>query len=182
LRDYLFFPLGGSRGSFWLVARNLLIVMTLCGLWHGAAWNFVLFGLLQGVLLLGHKLFRDASRDTSLAAVLTTRAGTLTRVLFTFVLFSISLVVFRSPTLAGTVKMFGRLFTSQPGLPEPLKAGGLLLTVVLVLLMDLLQPLSLRRLAERAPPVLLGGVYASVLCLVLLFAPITAPPFIYFQF
>jgi alginate O-acetyltransferase complex protein AlgI len=49
LRDYLYVPLGGNRGGRWLTYRNLLITMTLGGLWHGAAWAFVLWGLLQGV-------------------------------------------------------------------------------------------------------------------------------------
>ncbi len=49
LRDYLFIPLGGSRGSTLLTVRNLLITFVLAGLWHGAAWTFVVWGLLWGV-------------------------------------------------------------------------------------------------------------------------------------
>ncbi len=44
LRDYLYIPLGGSRGSEWQTRRNLFITMVLGGLWHGAAWTFVLLG------------------------------------------------------------------------------------------------------------------------------------------
>lgn len=51
LRDYLFIPLGGSRGSSLFTARNLFITMFLGGLWHGAAWTFVLWGCFHGVLL-----------------------------------------------------------------------------------------------------------------------------------
>ncbi len=58
LRDYLFIPLGGSRGSQWFVARNLMITMTLGGLWHGASWNFVIWGVLHGMLLILHRLFQ----------------------------------------------------------------------------------------------------------------------------
>jgi alginate O-acetyltransferase complex protein AlgI len=53
LRDYLYIPLGGSRGTTWVVARNLAITMFLGGLWHGAAWTFVLWGLYHGALLAG---------------------------------------------------------------------------------------------------------------------------------
>lgn len=56
LRDYLYKPLGGNRGSSWTTNRNLLITMLLGGLWHGAAWNFVLWGFYHGVLLIGHRL------------------------------------------------------------------------------------------------------------------------------
>jgi alginate O-acetyltransferase complex protein AlgI len=56
LRDYLYKPLGGNRGSSWTTNRNLLITMLLGGLWHGAAWNFVIWGFYHGVLLIGHRL------------------------------------------------------------------------------------------------------------------------------
>jgi D-alanyl-lipoteichoic acid acyltransferase DltB (MBOAT superfamily) len=56
LREYLYFPLGGSRGSKWMMYRNLLLTMVLGGLWHGAAWNFVLWGLYQGGLLVLYRL------------------------------------------------------------------------------------------------------------------------------
>jgi alginate O-acetyltransferase complex protein AlgI len=51
LRDYLYIPLGGNRGAAWKVKRNLLLTMLIGGLWHGAAWNFVLWGFYHGVLL-----------------------------------------------------------------------------------------------------------------------------------
>ena len=49
LRDYLYIPLGGARGSRWSVARNIMITMVLGGLWHGAAWTFVAWGAIHGV-------------------------------------------------------------------------------------------------------------------------------------
>jgi len=55
LRDYLYIPLGGSRCSKWLSYRNLFITMTLGGLWHGAAFHFLLWGAFQGVILILHK-------------------------------------------------------------------------------------------------------------------------------
>ncbi|MCA9726082.1 MAG: MBOAT family protein [Candidatus Eisenbacteria bacterium] len=57
LRDYLYVPLGGNRGSKLQTYRNLLVTMILGGLWHGAAWTFVLWGVYQGVLLIGHRWF-----------------------------------------------------------------------------------------------------------------------------
>ena len=62
LRDYLYIPLGGNRGSASTTARNLMITMLLGGLWHGAAWTFVVWGLLHGLFLLlerGVKQFAD---------------------------------------------------------------------------------------------------------------------------
>jgi alginate O-acetyltransferase complex protein AlgI len=58
LRDYLYIPLGGSRGTVVLAARNLLLTMFLGGLWHGAAWTFVIWGLYHGALLATHAKLR----------------------------------------------------------------------------------------------------------------------------
>jgi D-alanyl-lipoteichoic acid acyltransferase DltB (MBOAT superfamily) len=55
LRDYLYIPLGGSRGSEWQTRRNLFITMVLGGLWHGAAWTFVFWGIYHGVLLIAYR-------------------------------------------------------------------------------------------------------------------------------
>ena len=51
-RDYLYIPLGGNRGSHWQTYRNLFIVFFLCGLWHGASWNFIVWGLWHGLFLI----------------------------------------------------------------------------------------------------------------------------------
>jgi alginate O-acetyltransferase complex protein AlgI len=64
LRDYLYIPLGGNRGGQWKTCRNLLITMFLGGLWHGAAWTFVLWGMYHGALLIGHRLSSD-EKETS---------------------------------------------------------------------------------------------------------------------
>jgi alginate O-acetyltransferase complex protein AlgI len=183
LRDYLFIPLGGNRGGALLLYRNLLLTMTLCGLWHGASWNFVLFGLLQGVFLLAHKHFHDLTTGTRLGDLLLSAPGTVLRIVVTFTCFAVSLVVFRGQGLAGSRDLFTRLGTSNAlGMNEPLPAVGFALTLGLVLLLDLLQPLPWRRLTERAPPALLGAGYATALCLTLCLAPGGTPAFIYFQF
>jgi alginate O-acetyltransferase complex protein AlgI len=60
-RDYVFIPLGGSAGSRASTLRNLVVTMLLSGLWHGAAWTFVAWGLLHGGFLLFHALYRDST-------------------------------------------------------------------------------------------------------------------------
>ena len=65
LRDYLYIPLGGSRGGRLFTYRNLMITMVLGGLWHGAAWTFVLWGAFQGVGLVSeHALGGRIGRRT----------------------------------------------------------------------------------------------------------------------
>jgi len=67
LRDYLYIPLGGSRGGTWRTYRNLLLTMGLGGLWHGASWNFVFWGLYQGGLLAVERAWRG-DRDVGSTA------------------------------------------------------------------------------------------------------------------
>jgi alginate O-acetyltransferase complex protein AlgI len=55
-RDYVYIPLGGSRHGSWLWARNVIVTFLLSGLWHGASWNYVLWGLYHGLLLLATQL------------------------------------------------------------------------------------------------------------------------------
>jgi len=54
-RDYLYFPIGGSRGERLATYRNLVTVFVLCGLWHGASWNFVIWGLHHGAFLVAER-------------------------------------------------------------------------------------------------------------------------------
>jgi len=61
LRDYLYIPLGGNRGKAWKVKRNLMLTMIIGGLWHGAAWNFVLWGFYHGALLVLHRELRPTA-------------------------------------------------------------------------------------------------------------------------
>ena len=64
-RDYVYIPLGGSRATGWLWVRNVLATFLLSGLWHGASWNYVLWGLYHGLLLVitrAHQILRPAAR------------------------------------------------------------------------------------------------------------------------
>ena len=67
LRDYLYVPLGGNRGGLLFVCRNLMITMLLGGLWHGAAWNFVLWGFYQGALLCAYRVWIEVGLKGRLA-------------------------------------------------------------------------------------------------------------------
>jgi alginate O-acetyltransferase complex protein AlgI len=91
LRDYLFKPLGGSRGSRAQTLRNLVVVMFLGGLWHGAALTFVVWGLLHGLFLVVHAVARSVGLTPP--SVIVNRAVTFLCVVGAF-------VVFRAPTVA----------------------------------------------------------------------------------
>ena len=65
LRDYLYIPLGGNKKETWKTYRNLFLTMVLCGLWHGAAWNFVFWGAYHGLLLIGYRIIRTGRQLNS---------------------------------------------------------------------------------------------------------------------
>jgi alginate O-acetyltransferase complex protein AlgI len=110
LRDYLYIPLGGSRGSEGKTYRNLAVTMLLGGLWHGAAWNFVFWGAYHGGLLAGHRWLTKSVRSPVLHAA-SGRITRLGRCVFMFHLTCIGWLLFRAPNMDVVVRFFGRIVT-----------------------------------------------------------------------
>lgn len=173
LRDFVYIPLGGNRGGPWRTARNLMITMLLGGLWHGAAWGFVLWGGLHGAaLVVEHALHGRGPRLPALAAWATT-----------FLFVCLAWIPFRAADLDTAWAYTQRLVT--PG-PSTLLTPGVVAAVVGVLALQLLPERPLDALRERLQaldPVPLGAGLAVVVALVAASVPGNAvPPFIYFQF
>ena len=114
LRDYLYVPLGGNRRGAARTYRNLAIVMLLGGLWHGAAWTFVIWGAWHGLLLAVERTRGGEAATAGLPAPL--------RVASTFLLVLIGWVFFRAADLASA----GRYFASMLGVAEPRPEAALL--------------------------------------------------------
>jgi D-alanyl-lipoteichoic acid acyltransferase DltB (MBOAT superfamily) len=172
LRDFLYIPLGGNRGSQWKTARNLMITMVLGGLWHGAAWGFILWGTLHGAGLVFERLLRgriDAPAWLRWAIV------------FNLVVFG--WVLFRAESLDLAGSFLAQL--AQPG-EATLWAPVTVAAVVAVIGFQLLPPAPLERLRLRVaelPSYALGFGLAAVVALVGATVPSQGvPPFIYFQF
>lgn len=184
LRDYLFIPLGGSRGGEWRTARNLFLTMALGGLWHGASWNFVVWGMYNGLLLIGHRAFRTFMESRpALDAALQTAPGTALRVVVTFGSVCAGFVVFRTLSLGGTAAAFARLFTVVPGKGSPLPGVSLwLLLGVMAVAHALAATGGWRRWSARVPAPALACGYVIVANLALLLTPDAGKTFIYFQF
>jgi alginate O-acetyltransferase complex protein AlgI len=184
LRDYLFIPLGGSRGGEWKTCRNLLITMALGGLWHGARWNFVAWGVLHGLLLVTHRGFRALCRPRArLLSALESWFGTALRVAFTFLAVSLTWVFFRATTFATSVAVLKRLFRPGGGQPLPLPLTSFIILLILFVLGHVLGATDLgRRAVTRLPAPALGLGYAAAVTFALLLAPDASKVFIYFQF
>jgi alginate O-acetyltransferase complex protein AlgI len=184
LRDYLFIPLGGSRGGRWKTYRNLLITMTLGGLWHGANWTFVVWGLWHGLVLIAHRLFQEAFKGRDrLSRVLQSIPGTAARVLATFLSVSLGWIFFRAQTFHDATLIFQGLVWRHPGWKPPMSYWWVAVTAAGLLVCYALGRRNLwLRAADRLPAPVLGMGYALLLALCLLLAPVAEKSFIYFQF
>jgi alginate O-acetyltransferase complex protein AlgI len=184
LRDYLFIPLGGSRGGKWRVYRNLMITMVLGGLWHGASWTFVFWGFLHGLLLIGHRSFRDFCQTRPrLESALQGVAGTMLRRLTTFLFVALCWVFFRATTFGAALEVLRRLVVPHEGAAAPLAAASLWYTAALFVVCYVVAYRGLvQRLLARLPAPVIGFGYAAAVSLALMLAPGTTKTFIYFQF
>ena len=168
LRDYLYIPLGGSRVSRFGTYRNLMITMTLGGLWHGAAWTFVLWGVLHGAALcfermIGIKLPKLVGWLTTMSVVL------------------IGWILFRSSDVGQSATILNRMITLSDGIdwfpPLALGAIGCLIAEHLAWRTKLRRAMRLPAFAWYSPIVTTVLVWA-----LLLYAPRGFRPFVYFQF
>jgi alginate O-acetyltransferase complex protein AlgI len=104
-RDYLYIPLGGNRSGDWVTYRNLFIVFFLCGLWHGAGYTFVLWGLFHGTLLVFERLYRNHIGEWPNGIVAWA---------VTFVLLMLGWVLFRSTSLDQAGHFYMTMFGLRP--------------------------------------------------------------------
>jgi alginate O-acetyltransferase complex protein AlgI len=184
LRDYVYIPLGGGRGGRWTVYRNLLIVMSLGGLWHGAGWTYVVWGLLQGLLLVGHRTFRDwCGGRPGLRTALESPAGTAVRMAATFLCWVLTMVIFRAPTLGVAGTFLGRMLWPTGGGPLTPAPAVLLLTLAAVVVAHAVGAAGgVGRLVDRIPRPFRGLAFGSAAACALVLAPPVNRLFVYFQF
>ena len=184
LRDYLYIPLGGSRGGPWSTRRNLLITMLLGGLWHGAAWTFVLWGLYQGILLIVYRPLEPVFARLAQAG----RAAAVQRFAAWALMFHLTCygwLIFRAPSFGKLREMTSALFAGFA--PSTADVAGLLVPLLVytapLLVVHLLEA---REDDVLAVPKLRTGlrytIYVATLYLILLFGNFGGSDFIYFQF
>ncbi len=189
-RDYLYIPLGGSKGSKYFVARNVMIIFVVSGLWHGANWTFVAWGAMNGLLFLPLILTDTHKGNTGPLAPgrwLPTWSE-LWRMGLTFFLVCMTWVFFRSPSIETAFTVFGEIFSSSLFRKPPPTMPGLrtviFLSIAFMLLVEWIQREKQHGLEYEGPwprPVRWAG-YLCICMGIILFAPDTNETFIYFQF
>lgn len=184
LRDYLYISLGGNRVSVPRTYVNLLIVMGLGGLWHGASWNFLVWGLFHGLLLISHRVWTRALGALGLGVLSHARALQPLRVLATFMLVTLGWVPFRAEDFAATRDTLAALW-AVPDFGFALQHTGLWL-IPLATLAFCIGDRGRRwqdALVQRASFPLAVGIAVAALWFLQVFARIEQQvPFVYFQF
>lgn len=185
-RDYVYIPLGGNRRRVYL---NLAIVFLLTGIWHGASWNFILWGIWNGLFVLLERFLKIGRGKRAIEQTPVFRV--LSR-FYTLFIVNLGWVLFRAPTLSDAVafikNMFG-LITARTGYPVAFYANGWTLTMMIygVPFATGIPSKAAGMIAKKMNPnVVLVLQYASALFLVFASAVRivsgTYNPFIYFQF
>jgi alginate O-acetyltransferase complex protein AlgI len=182
LRDYLYIPLGGNRKGVSSTYVNLMLTMLLGGLWHGAAWTFVVWGALHGLFLIVERLLRNRFGGQAWVQSPLSQVGL---GLLTFLLVNVTWVFFRAPSFSVAWNVLQSMFGLQSGGVAVLSYVQMLQVVTvmsaLVLTHWLMRNSHVATLAEKANWWLTGVSWASMVILVMLVQK-TGDAFIYFQF
>jgi alginate O-acetyltransferase complex protein AlgI len=181
LRDYLYIPLGGSRGSRQATYRNLLLTMVLGGLWHGAAWTFVLWGLLHGGGLAIERVLEERRTSAGLERADTT-ASLIGRRIATFHLVCLGWVFFRAESVGAAFTLLGRLFDFGPAPTLTPALVGLIVGGIAIHHLPAHIRMRVRYYFVKLRPVPMALAMGAVLLVVDGFGPEGVAPFIYFQF
>jgi alginate O-acetyltransferase complex protein AlgI len=182
LRDYLYIPLGGNRGTELFTYRNLFLTMVIGGLWHGANWTFVIWGAIHGGYLVGERLVKQAWSQRGAIGLPPGLVRVLQWVL-TFNVVGLAWVFFRAPSVGAALSVLGRLVGDggSSALITPLVIG----TVLVMLASQFVPPRIPERITiqfARAAPVLQILALGAGLVVIDALGPEGIAPFIYFRF
>ncbi len=180
IRDYIYIPLGGNRKGKIRTYVNLLSSMMLCGLWHGAAWTFVFWGLFHGIALSINRFLAN-TRKAQEASTGNAAMSSCVHWIVTILIVMIGWVFFRSKNFYQAIHIIGKMFFPEPGVSwYPPFVIFLLFGTGLIHILKALEFGDFHNLPIKAwyTPAMLF----CMLWLVLIFYPKGFNPFIYFQF
>ena len=186
LRDYLFIPLGGSKGANWRTGVNLIIVMFLGGLWHGADKKFIVWGLWLGLALAIYHTIVHALGRKAVGPDAPFRWFHIPSILFTFHIVLVSWVFFAANSMGDALLVFKRLLASQAQwsfsiAPDVVQATQIILLIAI--LAHIARGLQWTRPLQRVRnPIMLGVAWGVLAALTIVFMPAESTKFIYFQF
>ncbi|MFH2143959.1 MAG: MBOAT family O-acyltransferase [Bacteroidota bacterium] len=189
LRDYIYYPLGGSRVKKLNLYLNIFIVFLISGLWHGASWNFVLWGAFLGIVQIIEKAVTSVTKSLKNRFVKykSGKLWSLSCLVITFCIIAFSTLLFRSSDMTEIKNVLSNLIIfNSDATRELIKNPELILAIVFVIIMILIESIhsrySITKYLSGRSVVLRYAIYISALFLILLFGVFSKNDFIYFQF
>ena len=170
-KDYVYIPLGGNRKGKFNTYRNMFLTMVISGLWHGAAWTFVIWGAV-------HALGRFCTRELERTPFYKERVPKLVKQLLVFIFVSFAWIFFRAETISDASVIVTRIFSSGLTNPYcPLLALGLIFAVWLY---QFAYESKVKRVLELRP--VRVGIVLLIVFYLTVFTPASEKAFIYLQF
>jgi len=189
-RDYLYFPLGGSRGGMWMKIRNTFIIFLVSGLWHGANWTFIVWGGLNAIYFL--PLLVTSTNRNNLEIVAQGKSLPTIReffsMLFTFLLATLAWIFFRANDVSHALHIISKIFSSSLFMISDFRDKADALRTVIILFFFVLvewkgreQQYAIAKFGLGWRPVMRYALYYSILIMIIWFGG-KEHQFIYFQF
>ena len=188
LRDYLYIPLGGNKKSYGRIYLNVSIVMFLGGLWHGAAWNFIIWGMLHGAYLAIHKILINKFPNLQHNEFFKSKAGKVISIIITQYFVFLAWLVFRIQDLDGVLYSMYKYVVWDFATEQVIQLISLnKFPVILIIIFFIFNFISykhghLQNAISRIKLRYWFSFLGSILILVLIFETGPAQDFIYFRF
>lgn len=186
-RDYLYIPLGGSRGNTWMKVRNTFIIFVVSGFWHGANWTFIAWGALNAIYFLP-LLLLDKNRNYLDIVAKGKKLPTLKEIFSIFLTFSLTLIAwifFRAENLSQAVSILSQIFSiSLFQIPE-VKPFVIIYLIIFFIILEWHgreQQYAIANVALNFPRIYRWAFYSVIIFSIIMFTPTVETPFIYFQF
>lgn len=182
LRDYVYISIGGNRGGKARLYRNLMLTMVIGGLWHGAAWTFVIWGFYQGVILIGHRLLEPYLARIRPTDAIDRGAWKIVRIVATFHLVCFGWLIFRAESTTQLMNMIHAI-VDRPAIPAAATLLPIAACVLPLLIIQIFQYLTRDlNFIFRAPWYARSVFYAACFYAFVLGGEFGGGRFIYFQF
>ena len=185
-RDYLYIPLGGSKGGDWMRIRNTFIIFLVSGFWHGANWTFIVWGLLHAIFIMPSIIFKTNRNNLEIVAQgrIFPSIREFIAILITFSLTVFAWIFFRADSLSSAFQFIGEMFSmSVFTKPEDVRMSIVFL-IVFLLVVEWLgreQKYGLAKITDRWPLPVRWTFYYVIVFLIFEFRG-ASQQFIYFQF
>jgi D-alanyl-lipoteichoic acid acyltransferase DltB (MBOAT superfamily) len=189
-RDYLYIPLGGSRGGTWMKIRNTFVIFIVSGFWHGANWTFIIWGALNAIYFLPLMLTKSNRRNLDIVAKGKTlpTLKELSLIILTFGLTCFAWIFFRAESLQHAISYISGIFSSSLFTPPEFEVPlDVLFTTIMIAFFLIIEwrgregEYAIAHLGLRWSKALRWSLYISIVFLVIIFGG-TQQEFIYFQF